>query len=300
MSTPANITSLTSGITEWAKQPIAERIWEISAAVLILLIGWWLSRRIANLLDGAMQRVGVDDILRAFLRNVAQVLMLLVVFIAALQKTDLVPITSLMAVLGAAGLAIALALKDSLSNIASGVMLIALRPFRAGDTVRAGGMEGVVEQVRIFHTKLRTFTNEEIVLPNSEITSKPITNLTARAMRRADITVGIDYSDSIADARALLLRIAAANENVLENPAADVLVSNLGESSVDLVLRAWIKTPDLLLTRSALMESIHREFASAGINIPYPQRDLHVYHKDADGRPLSEVLTSAVQHDGDR
>lgn len=145
-------TPIGTSITRWWDQPLAERASELGIALLILLVGWWLSRQLAVVLDRAMQRIGVDEILRAFLRNVVQVLMLLVVFIAALQKTGLVPVTSLMAVLGAAGLAIALALKDSLSNIASGVMLIALRPFRAGDSVRAGGMEGVVEQVRIFHT----------------------------------------------------------------------------------------------------------------------------------------------------
>lgn len=137
------------------------------------------------------------------------------------------------------------------------------------------------------------------MLPNREITSKPIVNLTARAMRRADIAVGIDYGDSIPRARAVLLRIAEAEDGVLENPAPSVLVTNLGDSSVDLVLRIWAKTPELQATRSNLLEAIHHEFGQAGINIPYPRRDLHVYHKDVDGRPLSEVLPHAVRDDVD-
>lgn len=283
--------------TAWADQPLAQRVGELGVALLILLGGWWLSRRLVKVLDGAMRRAGVDDILRAFLRNVASVLMLLVVFIAALQKTGLVPTASLMAVLGAAGLAIALALKDSLANIASGVMLIALRPFKAGDAVRAGGMEGVVEQVRIFHTRLRTYNNEVIVLPNSEVTGKPIVNLTGRQVRRLDLTVGIDYATSIADARALLLRIAADDAGALDKPAPAVLTMNLGDSAIELSLRTWVKTPDLVDARSRLLEAIHREFDAAGIRIPFPQRELHVYHKGAEGQFLADVRSNVAPDD---
>ncbi|MDO5506302.1 MAG: mechanosensitive ion channel family protein [Pseudoxanthomonas suwonensis] len=284
--TAAASVPLTPALDSWLRQPLVERLTELGVALLILLMGWWLARRLAGLLDRAMKRIGVDDILRAFLRNVAQVLMLLVVVIAALQKTGLVPVTSLIAVLGAAGLAIALALKDSLANIASGVMLIALRPFRAGDSVQAGGKEGVIEQVRIFHTRMRTFTNEEIVLPNSEITSKPIVNLTGRPIRRIDIPVGIDHGGNIAHAREVLLHIAAQAPGVLEHPTPEVLVTGLGESSVNLLLRAWVKTPELAVVRSALLEAIHDDFASAGLTIPCTRQDLHELHRDGTSPPL--------------
>ncbi len=177
-------------------------------------------------------------------------------------------------------------------------MLIVLRPFRAGDAVVIAGQEGIVEQVRIFQTLLRTYQNHDVILPNSQITTAPIINYTARAQRRIDLPVGIGYNDDLAEARAVLLGLAARNSRVLKDPAADVLVTRLGESSIELVLRAWCATPDYVEVRSELIEAMAREFSNAGISIPYPQRDLHVYHHDADGRPLAQV-TAAVD-DPDR
>lgn len=269
----------------------------IGLALLIAGLGMWLARLLSRALDRGMGRFGVEQILRDFLRNLAYAIGLIVVFVAALDALG-VPTTSLLAVLGAAGLAIGLALKDSLSNIASGVMLIVLRPFRAGDAVVIAGQEGIVEQVRIFQTLLRTYQNHDVILPNSQITTAPIINYTARAQRRIDLPVGIGYNDDLAEARAVLLGLAARNSRVLKDPAADVLVTRLGESSIELVLRAWCATPDYVEVRSELIEAMAREFSNAGISIPYPQRDLHVYHHDADGRPLAQV-TAAVD-DPDR
>jgi small conductance mechanosensitive channel len=266
-------------------------------ALLIAGFGMWLARLLSRALDRVMARFAVEQILRDFLRNLAYAIGLIVVFVAALDALG-VPTTSLLAVLGAAGLAIGLALKDSLSNIASGVMLIVLRPFRAGDAVVIAGQEGIVEQVRIFQTLLRTYQNHDVILPNSQITTAPIINYTARAQRRIDLPVGIGYDDDLAEARKVLLGLAAGNARVLKDPAADVLVTRLGESSIDLVLRAWCATPFYPEVRSELIEAIARGFSSAGISIPYPQRDLHVYHHDADGRPLPQV-TAAVE-DPDR
>ncbi|GAB2502083.1 mechanosensitive ion channel family protein [Arenimonas alkanexedens] len=272
-------------------------LWRIAVALLIGLVGMWLARLLSRGLDRGMQRAGLEQILRDFLRNIAYATGLVVVFVAALDALG-VPTTSMLAVLGAAGLAIGLALKDSLSNIASGVMLIVLRPFRAGDVVEIAGREGVVERVGIFQTVLRAFQNHDITLPNSEVTTSPIVNFTARGERRVDVSVGIGYGDDIRQAREVLLGIAKANEKVLEEPASDVVVSGLGESSVDLVLRAWVRTPDFAGTRSALTEAIHRDFGRAGVSIPFPQRDLHVYHHDADGRPLAQV--TAALEDADK
>jgi small-conductance mechanosensitive channel len=272
-------------------------LWRIAMALAIALLGMWLARLLARGLDRGMGRAGLDQILRDFLRNIAYAVGLVVVFVAALDALG-VPTTSMLAVLGAAGLAIGLALKDSLSNIASGVMLIVLRPFRAGDAVQIAGQEGIVERVGIFQTQLRAYQNHDIVLPNSEVTTSPIVNFTSRGERRIDVTVGVGYGDDIRHAREVLLGIAKANAKVLDAPETDVLVTGLGESSVDLVLRAWVKTPDFVATRSELTEAIHRDFAQAGVSIPFPQRDLHVYHHDADGRPLAQV-TAAVD-DPDR
>lgn len=247
----------------------------IGSALAVLVLGLWIARRLVRLIDRAFTRMGFDTILTNFLHNLAYGTLLVVVLVAALDQLG-VPTTSLLALVGAAGLAIGLALKDSLSNIASGVMLIALRPFRAGDYVNIAGIDGTVEQVRVFQTVLRTIENHEVVLPNSQITSVPIINFTARKQRRIDIPVGISYDADVRDARKVLLTIARAHPKVLAEPAADLIVTGLGDNAVELMLRAWVETPDFALTRSDLFEAAHRELGVAGIGIPYPQRELHV------------------------
>jgi small-conductance mechanosensitive channel len=249
----------------------------LGAALLLLVAGLWLARILSAALERALARANVDPMLRSFLRNIAYFAGVIVVGVAALTQLG-VPPASLIAVLGAAGLAIGLALKDSLANFASGVMLILLRPFRAGDFVQIAGLEGEIEQVRVFQTQMRTIDNRVIVLPNSQITTAPIINFTARPRRRIDLTVGIDYDDDLQQAKALLLSVAAANPRVLSDPASDVLVSALAESSVNLVLRVWVSTPDVLAAKSELLEAIHIELRRNGMSIPFPQRDLNVYH----------------------
>ena len=267
-------------------------------ALLILLVGIWLARRLTNALDRAFTRASMEATLRGFLRHVVYAAMVVVIVVAALQSLG-APMTSVLAVLGAAGLAIGLALKDSLSNIASGVMLIMQRPFRVGDFVKAAGIEGTVDQIRVFQTRLHTIDNRIVVLPNSLITTAPIINFTANAKRRIDLAVGVGYDDDLQLARQTLLDVASAHALVLKEPRPEVLVTALAESSVNLELRAWVKTADFQSTRSDLTEAVRNEVIGRGLNIPYPQRDLHVYHHDADGRPLMELLAKSVVHDGD-
>lgn len=271
----------------------------LGAALVIALLGLWLARVASSRLDAVLKRVGVESILRDFLRNISYAIGLVVVFVAVLQSIG-VPTTSLLAVLGAAGLAIGLALKDSLSNIASGVMLIVLRPFRAGDAVVVAGQEGIVEQVRVFQTHIRSYDNRSIILPNAQITTDAIVNLTAKGTRRVDVPVGVGYGDDIGRAREVLLALAAAHPDVLDDPAPMVVVAALGDSAVNLELRAWVPSSAFLLTRSALVEGAHREIQAAGLSIPFPQRDLHVYHHGADGKPLAELARSVPLDDGDR
>lgn len=271
---------------------------KLLGAVVILLLGMWLSRRLSKTLDRAFERAHMEATLRGFLRNIAYAAMLVIVIVAALQSLG-VPTTSVMAVLGAAGLAIGLALKDSLSNIASGVMLIVQRPFHVGDFVQAAGLEGTVDQIRVFQTRLRTVDNRVVVVPNSLITTAPIINFTANPQRRIDLAVGVGYEDDLKAARAVLLEVAAANPLVLAAPPPEALVTTLGESSVNLELRAWVNTPDYGNARSELTAAVRDGLVERGLNIPYPQRDLHVYHRDADGRPLAEILARSVVDDGD-
>lgn len=256
----------------------------IASALAILLFGLWLARRLSAGLRRLLGRAGVEAILAGFFGNITYAVVLILVFVTVLDAVG-VPPTSLLAVMGAAGLAVGLAMKDSLSNIASGVMLIILRPFRTGDVVQIAGITGVVQQVRLFQTELRSFENHAITLPNGQITASPITNFTAQPTRRVDIPVGVEYGSDIRGARELLLRIAGEQSEVLEEPAPSVVVSELADSSVNLVLRAWVNTPDFATTRSALLEAAHRELPAAGFGIPFPQRDVHL-SLDADSRAL--------------
>jgi small-conductance mechanosensitive channel len=271
---------------------------KLLAAVLIFLVGMWLAKRLSTGLERVMGRTQADATLGGFLRRASYAAMMVLVVVTALTSLGVNP-TSMLAVLGAAGLAVGLALKDSLSNIASGVMLIVLRPFRDGDFVQAAGLEGVIEEVRIFQTRMRTLDNRLIILPNSMITTAPIINFTAKPRRRIDILVGVGYDDDLRRAKEILLDLARANPLILQDPEPFVLVTRLSESSVDLTLSAWTKTKDFGQAKSELTEGVRTQIIGNGLNIPYPQRDLHVYHHNADGTPLMDIVTKGVVDDGD-
>lgn len=262
------------GGTDWAQTLTAWSL-RLAGALTILIVGLWVIRRLMRLAGRGLDRVGIEAILRNFLVNVARAVLVVLVALAALDFLG-IPTTSLLAVVGAAGLAVGLALRDSLTNLASGVMLITLRPFRAGDWVQVAGQEGIVEQVRLFQTVLRTPSNHEVTLPNGQITASPIVNLTARAQRRIEIPVGIAYEAEVQRAREILLRITNDDQRVLSSPASEVLVTELGDNSVGLLLRTWVNTPDFVHARSDLVEAIHRELGKAGIGIPFPQREVHL------------------------
>lgn len=271
---------------------------KLLAAVVIFLVGRWLARRLTTGMERMLGRAEIDITLIGFLRNITYAVLLVLVIMTSLSALD-VPTTSMFAILGAAGLAVGLALKDSLSNIASGVMLIVLRPFRAGDHVIAAGEEGVVIEVRVFQTRLRAFDQRVVILPNSEITTAPIINYTTLPTRRIDITVGVGYDDDLKRARELLLKIAADEPLALDEPAPFVQMANLGESSVDLIFYVFCNNGDYRQAKSNLVESVRDRLVEGGLSIPYPQRDLHVYHRNGDGRPLLEVLVKGTADDGD-
>ena len=269
------------------------------AALAIFVVGRWLARRLSAGLGRVLGRASVDSTLSGFLGNIAYAVTLVLVIMTALTAIG-IPTTSMFAVLGAAGLAVGLALKDSLSNIASGVMLIVLRPFRAGDHVVAAGQEGTVLEIRVFQTRLRAFDHRVVILPNSQITTAPIINYSALPQRRFEVSVGVGYDDDLQQARSVLLQIARDEPLVLDEPEPVVRVVNLGESSVDLVLHAFANNADFVEARSRVIEAVRNELIGHGLNIPYPQRDLHVYHSDADGRPIADILLRSVADDGDR
>jgi small-conductance mechanosensitive channel len=255
-------------------------VWRVLGAIALALVGLWLCRRVVRILDRLLARVEMDAILRGFLRNLAYAVAVVVVLIAALDFAG-VPTTSLLAVVGAVGLGIGLAVKDSLSNIASGVMLIVLRPFRAGDVVEIAGLAGTVDSVRIFQTHLHTPDNRTLILPNSQITAAPIVNHSMRGGRRLDVAMAIGYDDDLGTARAALLEVAAANARVRRDPAPDVIVAELTDAKVVLQLRAWVAPDDLPAVRAELQEAAWRRFVQRGLRAPTPQRLVHVHHHGA-------------------
>jgi small conductance mechanosensitive channel len=249
------------------------------AGLLILAIGLRLARALAGLVERGLSGAHVEPTAVAFLRKAVYVALLVLLALTVLSVFN-VPMTSAFAVLGAAGLAIGLALKDSLSNIASGVMLVTLKPFRAGDVVNINGESGRVEEISIFQTRLRGPDNQTIVLPNSLVTTHSIINMTPDSMRRVELVVGIAYDADIDAARAAVLSLMHADARVLAEPEPDVRVYALADSSVNLGVRCHTANDDWFDVKCDLLERIKKAFDAAGIGIPFPQRDLHVYRHD--------------------
>ena len=247
----------------------------ILLALAVLIIGRWVAKLVVRIIKRLMKTANMDEVLIGFLSSILKVVLLVVVVIAALEQLG-VNTTSLVAIFAAAGLAVGLALKDSLSNFAAGVMLIIFKPFKVGDFIEAAGISGAVEVIRVFNTQLRTGDNREIIVPNSQIYSGIITNFSARERRRIDLLIGIGYEDDIKAAKQVLERILQMEERVLREPAPVIQVAELGESSVDLAVRPWVNSADYLNVRSDLLETIKREFDAAGISIPFPQRHVHM------------------------
>jgi len=249
-------------------------------ALVIFFIGRMIARMAVNLSTGMMNKSGMDTMLVAFLGNILKTVLLAVVVIAALDQLG-VETTSLLAVLGAAGLAVGLALKDSLSNFSAGVMLIIFRPFKDGDFIEAAGVAGVVEKIRIFNTVMRTGDNREIIVPNSHIYGGTITNVSARDTRRIDLVIGIGYDDDIRQAKTVLDNIIKADERILADPAPTLGVLELADSSVNFYVRPWVNSADFWSVRTDLLETIKLTFDEQGISIPYPQRDVHMHEVKA-------------------
>ena len=238
-------------------------------ALLIFFIGKWISKSVVKILGKALRKVGgVDETLVKFLENIVYYALLTVVIIAALNKLGIAT-TSFLAILGAAGLAVGLALKDSLGNFASGVMIVLFKPFKAGDSVVAGGVSGTVTEVTIFNTVFLTADNQKIIVPNSSITSGSITNVNANNTRRVDIVVAISYEDSIKNAKDVLTNIINSNPKVLKDKGFGISVTDLAETSVKLGVNVWAKSSDYGSLKAELLEEIKIKFDEVGITLPY-------------------------------
>jgi len=258
---------------------------KIVIALAIYVIGKWIARRITTVLKNLMNARDVDPTLVNFLGNVVYAILLVAVILASLDTLGL-PVTSLIAVVGAAGLAVGLALKDSLGNFASGVMLVMFRPFSKGDVVEVAGVTGKVNEVRIFSTIMTTPDNKQIIIPNGQVAADTITNYTANDQRRVDMVFGVGYDDDLKLAREVLTRICSNHPKVLDDPETSIFVINLGDSSVDFAVRPWAKTEDYWAVWGDILEQGKVELEAAGCNIPYPQTDVHLHHQN----PIADLL----------
>ena len=254
---------------------------KIFAALAVFIIGRWVVKYLRNLTRRVMQKRDVDPTLTKFVANLAYVALLTFVIIAALGMLG-IQTTSFIAVLGAAGLAVGLALQGSLSNFAAGVLMIIFRPFKVGDFIEGAGVVGVVEEIQIFTTQLATPDNKTIIIPNAKLTADNIVNFTAKGTRRADMVFGIGYEDDIDKARNIISEILSNEERILKDPPPQVAVSELADSSVNFVARPWVNAGDYWGVVFDVTEAVKKRFDAEGVGIPFPQRDVHLYeHKAA-------------------
>ena len=253
---------------------------KILAALAVFIIGRWIVKYLRRLVGRLMEKRDVDPTLTKFLTNITYVALLTFVILAALGMLG-IQTTSFIAVLGAAGLAIGLALQGSLSNFAAGVLMIIFRPFKVGDLIEGAGVTGVVEEIQIFTTQLVTPDNKTIIVPNAQMTGDNIVNYSTKGTRRADMVFGIGYEDDIDKARDIIIDVLSQDERVLKEPALQVAVSELADSSVNFVVRPWVKAGDYWNVIFDATETIKKRFDDESISIPYPQRDIHVYEHNA-------------------
>jgi len=250
-------------------------------AIVIFYVGRFVVRMLTRGMRKVMQAQEVDKTLISFTSNLASMVLLTVVIIASVGALG-VQTTSFIAILGAAGLAIGLALQGSLSNFAAGVLIVLFRPYKVGDWIEAAGISGSVEEVQILTTVLKTGDNKQVIVPNAQIMSSIITNYSANDTRRVDMVVGVSYDDDLDKVRSTLEQLVAAEDRILDDPGCTIAVSALADSSVNFVVRPWVKTSDYWGVMFDMTEAIKKRFDKDGISFPFPQQDVHVYKATAD------------------
>lgn len=264
---------------------LTAKIWEllavygirVIAAIAILVFGRWIAMALCSLIKRLMTKSRVDETLTKFVGSLSYVALLAFVIIAALNQLG-IQTASFIAVLGAAGLAVGLALQGSLSNFAAGVLMIIFKPFKAGDFIEGAGVAGTVEEIQIFTTQLKTPDNKTVIVPNSGMMGGVITNYSAKGTRRVDMLFGIGYEDDIDRARELILEVLSADERIFKDPEPFVAVKELADSSVNFVTRVWANADDYWNIYFDTTEAVKKRFDAEGISIPFPQRDVHVYN----------------------
>ncbi|MCJ8500078.1 mechanosensitive ion channel [Desulfatitalea sp. M08but] len=263
---------------------VLETVWElvviyglkVLAAIVILIVGRWVSMAVRKLVRRLMARAEIDETIVSFVGNLVYVALLAFVVIAALSQLG-IQTTSFIAILGAAGLAVGLALQGSLANFAAGFLMIIFRPFRVGDYIEGGGVAGTVEEIQIFTTTLKTPDNKTVIVPNAKMTGDNIVNWSTKGTRRVDMVFGIGYGDDIDKARQTITAVLAEDDRILKEPAMLIAVVELGDSSVNFVVRPWVKAEHYWGVFFDTTEKVKKAFDANGISIPFPQRDVHLY-----------------------
>lgn len=249
----------------------------LGLAVAVLIIGFFIVKRITKLVGRALDKKDFDESLKKFLMSLVSNTLRILVVITALGQLG-VEMTSFVALIGAAGLAIGMAFSGTLGNFAGGVMILIFRPYKVGDYVSAQGEEGIVDEIQIFNTILLTLDNKTVIVPNGAMANGNITNFTAQERRRVDFTVGIGYGDDYRTAKELLEKFIAEDDKILKDPAPFIGLGELADSSVNLTLRVWAKTEDYWDVHFEMNRKIYEQFDQAGLNIPFPQMDVHVHN----------------------
>jgi len=248
-------------------------------AIVVLIVGLWIINRVIRLMSAGMERSNTEPTLAKFLCNLSSVLLkaLLLISVASMIGIET---TSFIAVLGAAGLAVGLALQGSLANFAGGVLVLMFRPYKVGDFVEAQGVMGTVHEIQIFNTIMKTPDNKVIIVPNGSISNGIITNFSMEATRRVDFVFGIGYSDDIGKAKATIERLVKEDSRALSDPEPQIVVSSLGDSSVNITTRVWVNAADYWGLFFDLTEKVKLTFDQEGISIPFPQRDVHLFQEN--------------------
>jgi small conductance mechanosensitive channel len=253
---------------------------KVIAAAAIFVIGRWAARVVQRIIDRIMEKREVDKTVSSFVGNLSYYALLAFFTLAALGQLG-VQTTSFIAVVGAAGLAVGLALQGSLANFAAGFLLLIFKPFRVGEYIEGGGTAGTVEKIQLFTTQLKTPDNKTVIVPNASMTSGNIVNYSSKGTRRVDMVFSISYGDDIDQARTVIQEIISSDERILKEPAPVIALSALAESSVDFVVRPWVESGNYFAVLWEVTEKVKKRFDESGITIPFPQRDVHLYeHKD--------------------
>jgi len=253
---------------------------KIIIAIVIFIVGRWIAKALKNVIHKMMAKRNVETTISSFICNMSYVVLMTIVIIAALNQFG-IQTASLIAIVGAAGLAIGLALQGSLANFAAGFLMLIFRPFKTGDYIEGAGTQGAVEEIHVFTTQLKTPDNKTVIIPNAKLMGDNIINYSANDKRRVDLLIGVSYSDNLQKVRQVLEDVLSKDNRVLKDPSPTIAVLELGDSSVNFAVRPWVKTDDYWNVYFDLTEDIKKRFDTEGISIPFPQRDVHLFeHKE--------------------